>query len=410
MRNKSKAAGGRLAVVLAVVAGLTAVAGQAAADEMKPIRIGVLTDLGGVTADATGKGSVEAARLAVEDMGGKVAGRPVEVISADHQHKTDLGSSIAREWFDQAGVDVIVDVPNSAVALAVQEIAREKKKMVLFSGAGTPALTGKSCSPYGVHWTYDTYALSKGTAGAVVKAGGDSWFMIASDYAFGHQLARDAAAVVTGAGGQVVGEVFHPLATPDFSSYLLQAQASGAKVVGIANAGGDTINTIKQAGEFGLVAGGQKLAALILMLSDIHGLGLQAAQGTYLTTPSYWDVDDRARALSKRYMERVGAMPGMLQAGVYGEVLHYLKAVDAVGGTDADAVSAKMRELPIDDPYSRNARLREDGRVVRDMYLARVKAPAESKGPWDYLDIVATIPGDQLVWPLSESTCPLVAK
>ncbi|MEN3161381.1 ABC transporter substrate-binding protein [Tistrella mobilis] len=410
MRNKSKAAGGRLAVVLAVVAGLMAVAGQAAADEMKPIRIGVLTDLGGVTADATGKGSVEAARLAVEDMGGKVAGRPVEVISADHQHKTDLGSSIAREWFDQAGVDVIVDVPNSAVALAVQEIAREKKKMVLFSGAGTPALTGKSCSPYGVHWTYDTYALSRGTAGAVVKAGGDSWFMIASDYAFGHQLARDAAAVVTGAGGQVVGEVFHPLATADFSSYLLQAQASGAKVVGIANAGGDTINTIKQAGEFGLVAGGQKLAALILMLSDIHGLGLQAAQGTYLTTPSYWDVDDRARALSKRYMERVGAMPGMLQAGVYGEVLHYLKAVDAVGGTDADAVSAKMRALPIDDPYSRNARLREDGRVVRDMYLARVKAPAESKGPWDYLDIVATIPGDQLVWPLSESTCPLVAK
>ncbi|WP_372502272.1 ABC transporter substrate-binding protein [Tistrella mobilis] len=414
MRNKSKAAGGRLAVVLAVVAGLTAgtmaAAGQAAADEMKPIRIGVLTDLGGVTADATGKGSVEAARLAVEDMGGKVAGRPVEVISADHQHKTDLGSSIAREWFDQAGVDVIVDVPNSAVALAVQEIAREKKKMVLFSGAGTPALTGKSCSPYGVHWTYDTYALSRGTAGAVVKAGGDSWFMIASDYAFGHQLARDAAAVVTGAGGQVVGEVFHPLATADFSSYLLQAQASGAKVVGIANAGGDTINTIKQAGEFGLVAGGQKLAALILMLSDIHGLGLQAAQGTYLTTPSYWDVDDRARALSKRYMERVGAMPGMLQAGVYGEVLHYLKAVDAVGGTDADAVSAKMRALPIDDPYSRNARLREDGRVVRDMYLARVKAPAESKGPWDYLDIVATIPGDQLVWPLSESTCPLVAK
>ncbi|WP_372015774.1 ABC transporter substrate-binding protein [Tistrella mobilis] len=410
MRNKSKAAGGRLAVVLAVVAGLMAVAGQAAADEMKPIRIGVLTDLGGVTADATGKGSVEAARLAVEDMGGKVAGRPVEVISADHQHKTDLGSSIAREWFDQAGVDVIVDVPNSAVALAVQEIAREKKKMVLFSGAGTPALTGKSCSPYGVHWTYDTYALSRGTAGAVVKAGGDSWFMIASDYAFGHQLARDAAAVVTGAGGQVVGEVFHPLATADFSSYLLQAQASGAKVVGIANAGGDTINTIKQAGEFGLVAGGQKLAALILMLSDIHGLGLQAAQGTYLTTPSYWDVDDRARALSKRYMERVGAMPGMLQAGVYGEVLHYLKAVDAVGGTDADAVSAKMRALPIDDPYSRNARLREDGRVVRDMYLARVKAPAESKGPWDYLDIVATIPGDQLVWPLSESTCPLVAR
>ncbi|WP_372090200.1 ABC transporter substrate-binding protein [Tistrella mobilis] len=410
MRNKSKAAGGHLAVVLAVVAGLMAVAGQAAADEVKPIRIGVLTDLGGVTADATGKGSVEAARLAVEDMGGKVAGRPVEVISADHQHKTDLGSSIAREWFDQAGVDVIVDVPNSAVALAVQEIAREKKKMVLFSGAGTPALTGKSCSPYGVHWTYDTYALSRGTAGAVVKAGGDSWFMIASDYAFGHQLARDAAAVVTGAGGQVVGEVFHPLATADFSSYLLQAQASGAKVVGIANAGGDTINTIKQAGEFGLVAGGQKLAALILMLSDIHGLGLQAAQGTYLTTPSYWDVDDRARALSKRYMERVGAMPGMLQAGVYGEVLHYLKAVDAVGGTDADAVSAKMRALPIDDPYSRNARLREDGRVVRDMYLARVKAPAESKGPWDYLDIVATIPGDELVWPLSESTCPLVAR
>ena len=388
----------------------SALARDVATGQDRPLTIGVLTDLSGVTADATGQGSIEAARLAVEDFGGTIDGRPIEIISADHQHKTDLGAAIAREWYDRDGVDVIVDVPNSSVALAVQDIAREKHKVVLFSGAGTPALTGKACSPYSVHWTYDTYAVSKGTAGAVVKAGGNSWFIIASDYAFGHQLARDATEVVTANGGTVVGSVLHPLNTPDFSSFILQAQSSGARIVGIANAGGDTINLIKQAREFGVVAGGQKLAALLFLLSDIHGLGLDVAQGTYLTTPSIWNADPRARALSMRYFERMKAMPGMLQAGVYGAVLHYLRAVADASSRDAGEVVAAMRRLPIDDPYSMNAHLRADGRVVRDMYLAQVKAPSEQAEPWDYLNIVSVIPGEDLVWPLSASTCPLLAQ
>ena len=374
------------------------------------VKIGVLTDMAGVTADITGKGSVVAAQLAVEEFGSTILGKPIEVISADHQHKTDLGSSIARQWYDTDQVDVIVDIPNSSIALAVQRIARNSKKLVLFSGAGTTALTNEQCSPYGFHWTYDTYALAHGTASAVVQNGGKSWFILASDYAFGAQLAKDTSTVVQAEGGKVLGVVKHPLNLADFASFLLQAQASGAQVIGIANAGNDTITAIKQAGEFGITQAGQSLAAMILMINDVHSLGLKNAQGTYLTTASYWDMNDKTRAWSRKFMERTGAMPSMLQAGVYGSVLHYLKSVKAAGTDDADKVAQTMREMPINDAFTENAHIREDGRVLRDMYLAKVKAPEASKYPWDYFDIVRTIPAQQTVAPLSESTCPLVKK
>ena len=300
--------------------------------------------------------------MAVEEIGGTVRGKPVQVISADHQHKADVGLSIARRWFDVEGVDAIVDVPNSGVALAVQNVAREKKRVALYSGAGTTALTNEQCSPYGFHWTYDTYAVSHGTASAVVKAGGTSWFILASDYAFGHQLQADATSVIEAAGGKVVGAVRHPLNTSDFSSFLLRAQSSGAKVVGLANAGNDTINAMKQAGEFGLTQGGQSLAALIFFLQDVHGLSLNAAQGTYLTTASYWDMNEATRAWSKEFMAKTGMMPSMIHAGVYGATRHYLKAIAKAGTDDADKVAAAMR----------------------------------------------TIPPEETVWPLAESKCPLV--
>ncbi|MBR1281174.1 ABC transporter substrate-binding protein [Bradyrhizobium sp. AUGA SZCCT0177] len=372
------------------------------------VKLGVLTDLAGVTADITGKGSVAAAEIAVEEIGGTVLGKPVQVISADHQHKADIGLSIARRWFDVEGVDAIVDVPNSGVALAVQNAAREKKRIALYSGAGTTALTNEQCSPYGFHWTYDTYAVSHGTASAVVKAGGTSWFILASDYAFGHQLQADATKVIEAAGGKVVGALRHPLNTADFSSFLLRAQSSGAKVIGIANAGNDTTNTMKQAGEFGLVQGGQNLAALIFFLQDVHALGLKATQGTYLTTASYWDANEATRSWSKAFMARTGMMPSMLHAGVYGAVRHYLKAVAKAGTDDADKVAAEMRKIPVEDVFSENAQIRDDGRVTRTMYLARVKKPEESRYPWDYLEIVRSIPPEETVWPLSESKCALV--
>jgi branched-chain amino acid transport system substrate-binding protein len=374
------------------------------------VKIGVLTDMAGVTADITGKGSLAAAEMAIKEVGGTVLGKPVQLISADHQHKPDVGSAIARRWFDVEAVDAIVDVPNSGVALAVQNLAREKKRIVMYSGAGTTALTNEQCSPYGFHWTYDTYAVSHGTASAVVKAGGTSWFILASDYAFGHQLQADATSVIEAGGGKVVGASRHPLNTADFSSFLLRAQTSGAKVVGLANAGNDTINAMKQAGEFGLVQGGQSLAALIFFLQDVHGLGLNAAQGTYLTTASYWDMNDATRAWSKEFMAKTGMMPSMLHAGVYGAVRHYLKAIAAAGTDDADKVAAAMRAAPIDDIFSEDARIREDGRVTRTMYLARVKKPADSKYPWDYFDIIRKIPADETVWPLAQSKCALVKR
>lgn len=371
------------------------------------VKIGVLTDMAGVTADATGKGSVEAARLAIEEMGGTVLGKPISLVSGDHQHRPDIGSSMVRKWYDTDGVDVVVDVPNSSVALAVQGIAREKKKLVLFSSPGTTALSQAQCSPYGVQWTYTTYALSRGTATAVVKEGNKRWFILASDYAFGKQLAADTETVVKANGGEVVGTVFHPLNASDFASFLLQAQGSKAQIIAIANAGGDTISAIKQAAEFG-IGGTQQLAAMLLLITDVHSLGLQAAQKTYLTVPSYWDMNDGTRAFTKKFEARVGRPPTFLQAGVYSSVRHYLQAVKAAGTADSDAVMAKMKALPIDDPFSLNARIREDGLVVRDMMLAQVKTPEQSKAPWDYYNIVRTIPGDTLAWPLSESQCPLV--
>ena len=396
-----------LAGALTAFACTTAAEAQVSDDVVK---IGVLTDMAGVTADITGKGSVVAAEMAVKEFGGTVLGKPIQIVTADHQHKADVGTTVARQWFDIDKVDAIVDVPNSAVALAVQSLAREKKRIVMYSGAGTTALTNEQCSPYGFHWTYDTYAVSRGTASAVVKAGGNTWFMLASDYAFGHQLQKDATDVVEANGGKVLGAVRHPLNNADFSSFLLRAQASGAKVIGIANAGNDTVNAIKQAGEFGLAEQGQSLAALIFFLQDVHSLGLKATQGTYLTTASYWDIDDASRAWSKQFMERTGMMPSMRHAGAYRSVRHYLQAINEAGTDDPDKVAAAMKAMPINDAFTKGATIRADGRVLREMYLARVKKPADSKGPWDYFEIVRTIAPEETVWPLSQSKCPLLPK
>lgn len=397
-------------ILSAMLATCMALGGAATsrADEASGIKIGVLTDMAGVTADATGKGSVEAARLAIEEMGGELFGKPVTLVVGDHQHRPDIGSSMARQWYDVQGVDVIVDVPNSSVALAVQAIAQEKKKLVMFSSPGTTALTQAQCSPYGVQWTYTTYALSRGTATAVVQEGNKSWYILASDYAFGKQLATDTTAVVTANGGKVLGTVFHPLNASDFASFLLQAQASKAQIIAIANAGGDTIAAIKQAAEFGIGRGPQKLAAMLLLLTDVHSLGLEAAQSTYLTVPSYWDQNEGTRAFNKKFEARMGRPATFLQAGVYGSVRHYLKAVKAAGTSDSDAVMKQMKALPIDDAFSMNAHIREDGLVVRDMLLAQVKTPEQSKRPWDYYNVLRQIPGESLAWPLSESKCPLI--
>jgi len=375
------------------------------------VKLGVLTDMNSVYADAVGAGSIVAARMAIEDFGGTVLGKPIELLSADHQNKPDVGSSIARQWFDSGKVDAIVDVPTSSVALAVQQIARDKKRIALLSGPASSDLTGKSCSPYTVHWTYDTYALAKGTGTSVTKQGGDSWFFITADYAFGHSLERDTTKAIERNGGKVLGSVRSPLNTPDFSSFLLRAQASKSKVVGLALAGNDVTNAIKQASEFGLTSSGQRLAGLLLFLTDVHSLGLQTAQGLTITVPFYWDMNEKTRAFAKRFMAKhKGAAPDFAQAGVYGATMFYLQAIKAAGTDDPDKVMAKMRETPVSDFMTTNGQLREDGRVVRDMYLAEVKKPSESSGPWDLLKIVATIPGNEAVRPLEESECPLVKK
>jgi branched-chain amino acid transport system substrate-binding protein len=373
------------------------------------VKLGVLNDQSGLYADITGQGSVVAARMAVEDFGGKVLGKPIEVIFADHQNKPDVGVNIARQWIDTQQVDTIVDVPTSSVGLAIQEVTREKNRVFLMSGPASSDLTGKACSETGIHWTYDTYALANGTGKALVKQGGDTWFFLTADYAFGHALERDTSKFVTDGGGKVVGVVRHPLSTSDFSSFLLQAQASKAKVIGLANAGGDTINSIKQAAEFGIVAGGQRLAGLLVFITDVHALGLKTAQGLVLTESFYWDLNDETRAFSKRFMERhKGAVPSMVQAGVYGAVLHYLKAIEAAGTDEAKAVAKKMKELPINDFMTKNGSIRPDGRVIRDMYLFQVKKPEESKGKYDYYKLLATIPGNEAFRPMSEGGCPLV--
>jgi branched-chain amino acid transport system substrate-binding protein len=372
-----------------------------------PVKIGVLNDQSSVYADIGGKGSVESARMAAEDVG-PVLGAPVQIISADHLNKPDVGSGIVRQWYDNDGVDVVTDVPTSSVALAVEEVSREKKKLVLFVGPASADITGPKCSPYAASWVYDTYALAHGTGGQVVKQGGKTWFFITADYAFGHALERDTAAVVEASGGKIIGSVNVPLATADFSSYLLQAQTSKAQIIGLANAGGDTINSIKQGAEFGIAEGGQKFAALLIFITDIHSLGLPAAQGLQLTSPFYWDMNDATRAWSKRFQERIGHPPTFDQAGVYSAMFHYLTAVKALGTKDPLKVMEKMRATPINDFMTHDGKLRIDGRVIREMYLFEVKKPAESKAPWDYYKLVATIPGDEAFAPLEKKGCPLV--
>jgi branched-chain amino acid transport system substrate-binding protein len=394
----------------AAVFAAAAAAGPAAAAEISDgkVKIGILNDQSGVYADFGGKWSVEAAKMAVEDFGGKVQGAPVEVISADHQNKPDIASNIARQWYDTEQVDAIMELTTSSVALAVQGISAEKKKIDIVTGAATTDLTGKACSPYGFHWAYDTHALAVGTGGALVKQGGDSWFFLTADYAFGYSLEEQTSNFVKAQGGTVVGAVRHPLATTDYSSFLLQAQSSGAKVIGLANAGLDTSNSIKQAAEFGIVAGGQRLAALLFTLAEVHGLGLQAAQGLTLTEGFYWDRDDESRAFAKKYMDRTGRMPNMVQAGTYSAVTQYLKAVDKAGTDETEAVAKQLHEMPVDDVFGRGGKVGANGRMIHDMYLMEVKKPSESKQEWDYYKVLATIPGDEAYIKPAESGCPLV--
>ena len=382
-----------------------------AAQAETPIKLGVLNDMSSLYADISGPGSVVAAKLAVEDFAKINPDLKVEVIGADHQNKPDIGSNIARQWYDRENVDVILDTTTSSVALAVSEVTKEKKKIFIPSGGGTSDLTGKSCSPYTVHWTYDTWALANGTGSAMTKQGADTWYMLVADYAFGAALERDTTEAVTKAGGKVVGSVKHPLNSSDFSSFLLRAQASKAKVVALANAGSDMINTIKQAAEFGLTQGGQSLAGLLIFSSDVKALGLQAAQGLVLTEAFYWDQTDATRAFSKRFAENFnGKMPTSAQAGVYSSVLHYLKAVTAAKSKDSDAVMAKMKELPIDDALFGKGSVRPDGRAIHDMYLYQVKKPSESKSEWDIYKVLATIPANEAFRPMDQGGCPLVAK
>lgn len=373
------------------------------------IKIGVLNDQSGIYSDLAGMGSVVAAKMAVEDFDGASKGINVEVLAADHQNKPDVGSNIARDWFDQQGVDVISDVPGSAIALAVSDLAQEKGRIHLNSGAGTAELTDAKCSPNTVHWTYDSWALANGTARAMVEQGGDSWFFISADYAFGEAMQEDASAVVEASGGTVVGSAAHPLGTSDFASFLLQAQSSGANVIGLANAGGDMISAVKQAAEFGIMQGGQSVAALVAFITDAHSLGLQTAQGLMLTEAFYWDQSDESRAWSQRFAEAHGGrMPTQVHAGVYSSIMHYLEAVDAAGTKEASAVMAKMKETPIDDPLFGKGEIRADGRAIHDMYLFRVKSPENSTGEWDLYETVATIPAAEAFRPLSEGGCPLV--
>jgi branched-chain amino acid transport system substrate-binding protein len=398
----------RTILSLAVAAALDAgVAGAQISDNV--IKIGVLSDMSSLYADIGGPGSVIATKMAVEDSGIEKRGIKVEVVSADHLNKPDVGSSIARQWYDTDKVDVIVDVPTSSVALAVNEITKEKRKVFLVSGAASSDLTGKACSPNTVHWTYDTWMLANGTGGAIVKTGGDSWFFLTADYAFGLALERDTEAVVLKNGGKVLGKVRHPLNAQDFSSFLLQAQASKAKVIGLANAGGDTTNSIKQAAEFGIVKGGQSLAGLLVFLSDIHALGLPTAQGLIVTNTFYWDTNDQTRAWAKRFAALSGGKyPTMVQAGSYAAVLHYLKAVEALKSDDGTKVVAKMKEMPTDDPLFGKGTIRADGRKIHPAYLMEVKKPSESKGPYDYYKVRATIPADQAFRPLADGGCSLV--
>ncbi|MGX1319193.1 branched-chain amino acid transport system substrate-binding protein [Bradyrhizobium sp. USDA 377] len=379
-----------------------------ASAQQTPLKIGVLSDFSSVYSDIGGMGNVEATKMAIEDFGGQMFGKPIDMVSADVLNKPDIASTIARKWWETEGVDMIIDLPTSATALAVMELSKQYEKIMIVTDAASSDITGKSCSPYTAHWTYDTYANAHTVGSAIVKNGGDTWFFLTADYVFGHSVERDTGDVVKTAGGKVAGSVKHPLNTADFSSFLLQAQASKAKIIGLANGGGDTINAIKQAGEFGIVAGGQNLAAIVMFISDVHSLGLKLAQGLIITEAYYWDLNDKTRAFGKRFLERVKRMPTMNQAATYSATLHYLKAVQAAGTKDTKTVMAKMRELPVKDAFTDNGTLREDGRMVHSMYLFQVKKPEESKGPWDYYKLLAEVPADQAFRPLKDGGCPLV--
>jgi branched-chain amino acid transport system substrate-binding protein len=398
-------------VLSTLFASVLVLAGPGAFAQSKPpLKLGGILDMSSLYADITGTGSETAAKMAVEDFGGEVLGRKIEVVAADHLNKADLASNIARDMLDNQGVEMIYDVAASATALAAGEIAKARNKIILFNGPGTVALTNEACGPYTVHYAYDTFAQANLTGLAAVKQGLDTWFFLTADYAFGQALEKDTTNVVVKSGGKVLGSVRHPLNTSDFSSFLLQAQASKAKVIGLANAGGDTVNAIKQAAEFGVTKGGQKLSPLLAFITDIDSIGLETAQGLLLGEAFYWDLNDETRAFSKRFMERVKRVPTSAQAAVYSSVTHYLKAVKAAGTTDAAPVMKIMKETPINDFFAKNGKIREDGRMVHEMYLFEVKKPSESKGRWDDYKLLATVPGDQVFQPLEASRCPLVKK
>ncbi|MGE0221987.1 MAG: ABC transporter substrate-binding protein [Acetobacteraceae bacterium] len=375
------------------------------------IKVGVLTDMSSLYADINGPGAIVAAQMAIEDAGGSINGKKIELIQADVQNKADVGTSIASKWYDAENVDVIIGAAASSSSLAVAGVAGDKKRIFLATDPATSDLTGKACNPYTIHWVYDTVALANGTGSAVVKSGGKTWYFLTADYAFGHALERDVTAVVTANGGKVLGSARHPINTSDFSAYLVQAQASGSQVVGLANAGGDTINSIKQAAEFGIVKGGQKLAGLLVFITDVHSIGLPLAQGLQLTEAFYWDLNDGTRAFSKRFAEkRGGRMPTSVQAGFYSALKHYLEAVKATGTDNAEAVMAKMKATPTNDPLFGKGSVRADGRKIHDMYLFEVKSPAESKGPYDYYKLIRTIPGEEAFRPMDQGGCPMVKK
>jgi len=391
--------------------GITANAQQTAQPaDSRPLKIGMLGDFGSVYADIGGQGNVEAAKIAIEEFGGQMFGKPIEFVAADVLMKPDVASTLARKWYETENVDVIIDLPTSATALAAMEMSKQYEKIMIIVDAASSDITGKACSPYTAHWTYDTYGNAHTVGSAIVKQGGDSWFFITADYLFGHSIERDTGDVIRAAGGKVIGSARHPLNSSDFSSYLLQAQASKAKIVGLANAGGDTINAIKQAAEFGIVAGGQKLAGIVMFISDIHSLGLKMTQGLIITEAYYWDINDRTRAFAKKFFAKTNKMPTMNQAAMYSSTLHYLKAVKAAGTRDTKTVLAKMRELPVRDAFTDNGYLREDGRMVHSMFLLEVKKPEESKYPWDYYKVLAEVPGDQVFRPMKDGNCPYVKK
>lgn len=400
----------RMSLAGALAAAALAWAPAYAQQNTGPLKIGVLSDFSSVYSDIGGQGNLEATKMAIEEFGGEMFGKKIEMISADVLNKPDVAAALGRKWYESENVDMIIDMPTSATALAVMELSKQFEKMLIITDAASSDITGKSCSPYTVHWTYDTYANAKTVGSAIVKQGGDSWYFITADYLFGHSVERDTSEIVKAAGGKVVGSSRHPLNNADFSSFLLQAQQSKAKIIGLANGGGDTINTIKQAGEFGIVQGGQNLAGIIMFISDIHSLGLKTAQGLIITEAFYWDQNERTRAFGKRFFERTKRMPTMNQAATYSATLHYLKAVKAAGTKETKPVLAKMREMPVRDAFTDNGYLREDGRMVHSMLLLQVKKPEESKYPWDYYKILAEVPGDEAFRPMKDGNCPLVKK